>query len=267
MKRILITGEHSYIGRHFAQFLTEISEEYHISFLSLRDDHWQESDLSCYDAVVHVAALVHQKESKYNMTLYYKVNRDLTVRLAEKAKRAGVRQFVFLSTGSVYGKLEGVITKDTKPQPITNYGKSKLEAEKGLASLRSEEFEVTILRPLMVYGDGCKGNYQTLVKLAKNAPIIPDYKNRRSLVSIETLCICMKNVIDRRAGGIFFPREEQDLCTCEMIKQIAAEQGRHLRCTTLLNPGVALLRKFTLKGKKAFGDLIYQELDVLPLEF
>lgn len=265
MNRILITGEHGYIGNSFAQLLAGWPEEYKVSFLNLRDNHWKSVSLSKYDVIVHTVALVHQKETTENRALYYKINRDLTIELAKKAKSDGVRQFVFLSTGSVYGKLEGTITKDTKPKPVTNYGKSKLEAETALSSLRSADFEVAILRPLMVYGEGCKGNYQSLVKLAKIVPVLPNYKNRRSLVSIETLCSNMKDIVDCRAGGIFFPREREDLCTCEMIQQIAKKQGRHLRCINLLNPAAAVLRRFSSKGQKAFGDLIYQDLEVLSL--
>jgi len=266
MKRILITGKHGYIGQSLGEFLSNKPEEYKIIFLNLRDDKWRQVDLSAYDVLVHAAALVHQRETAENAALYYKVNRDITIELAEKAKAEGVGQFIFLSSGSVYGKLEGVITKDTKPQPTTNYGKSKLEAEQGLIPLESKDFAVAILRPLMVYGEGCKGNYQTLVKLARIVPVLPDYKNQRSLVSIETLCMCLKDVIDQRAEGVFFPQEKVPLCTCEMIQQIAEGQGRRLRRVKLLNPAVKLLRQTTALGKKAFGDLVYQKLDTVPFD-
>lgn len=265
MKRVLITGEHGTIARRLGTFLTEKNGEYEVSFLSVRDGGWRNAALSGYDAVVHAAALVHQKETAENAPLYARVNRDLTVDLAEKARAEGVGQFVFLSTGGVYGLTEGVITKDTVPRPATNYARTKLEAEEALVSMSREGFAVAILRPLMVYGKGCKGNYRTLEKLARIAPALPAYENRRSLVSADTLCARMEEVIRRREEGIFFPREREDVCTCRLIQQIAAERGRRLRRTRLLNPAVGLLRSCTSAGKKAFGDLVYQDLDKLPL--
>ena len=108
-----------------------------------------------------MAGIAHIKETKENAELYYKVNRDLAIETAKKAKAQGVKQFVFLSTMSVYGMETGVITKETIPHPKNNYGKSKLQAEEKILSLSDEDFKVCIIRPPMVYGEGCKGNYQT----------------------------------------------------------------------------------------------------------
>lgn len=266
MKRVLITGTHGQIGSSFAQYLGREPEAYETSFLSLRDGTWRTADFSGWDVIVHAAGLVHQKETAENRDLYHQVNCELTRELAAKAKAEGVGQFVFLSSGSVYGRIEGIITGSTVPRPVTEYGKSKLEAEKALAALRGEAFAVAILRPLMVYGPGCKGNYRTLEKLARILPVLPDYRNRRSLVSLETLCVQMKDLIDRRAEGIFFPQEETAVCTCELVQRIAERQGRRLRRTWLLNPAVSLLRAATPQGKKAFGDLVYQDLRALPFD-
>lgn len=265
MKRVLITGEHGTIARCLGVFLREKTREYEVAFLNVRGDDWRRENFFRYDAIVHAAALVHQKETAENAALYQRVNRDLTVELAEKARTEGVGQFVFLSTGGVYGLTEGVITKDTVPRPVTNYARTKLEAEEALISMKRDGFTVAILRPLMVYGKGCKGNYQTLEKLAWIAPALPAYENRRSLVSLDTLCAYIEGIIRHREEGIFFPREREDVCTCRLIQQIAAERGRTLWQTRLLNPVVGLLRACTSTGKKAFGDLVYQDLDSLPL--
>lgn len=264
MKSVLITGKSGYIAQSLAAYLRRFPEEYGVSSVSLRGDAWERMDFSQYDAVVHTVGIAHIKETPENAELYYKVNRDLAEEAAKKAKSAGVKQFILLSSGSVYGMIEGVITEKTKPVPVTHYGKSKLQGEEAVAALRSEGFTVAVLRPLMVYGAGCKGNYRALEKLARIAPVLPDYQNRRSLVSIDTLCICIKNVIDLGAGGIFFPQEERPLCTCEMIQEIAKRNGRNLRRWRLLNPAVRILKSATGAGRKAFGDLVYQELKFLP---
>ena len=70
----------------------------------------------------------------------------------------GVKQFIFLSSISVYGLDTGVINEETPLNPRTHYGKSKLEAEQKLQKLADKTFNITILRPPMVYGKNCKGN-------------------------------------------------------------------------------------------------------------
>lgn len=266
MKRVLITGKSGYIATRFEAYLKKFPEEYRAVSVSLRGGDWERMDFSQYDVVVHTAGLAHVKETAENAGKYYTVNRDLAEAAAKKAKAEGVGHFLLLSSGSVYGLTEGVITRDTKPQPRTNYGKSKLQGEEAVIALRGPDFKVAVLRPLMVYGEGCKGNYRTLEKLARIAPVLPDYRNRRSLVAVGTLCAYMKDVLDREAEGVFFPQEDKPLCTCEIIQEIAEGQGRHLRRLKILNPAVSLLRKATSVGRKAFGDLVYQDLNYLSFD-
>lgn len=261
MKKILIIGANSYIGSSFRTYLGQFPGEYAVDALSVRDDRWEQADFSRYDILLDTAGIAHRKETPENASLYYRINGELTGKLAEKAKREGVRQFVFLSSASVYGKLEGTLTKDTTPAPQSHYGKSKLQAEKVLRTLHDNRFTVAILRPPMVYGAGCKGNYQTLVKLAGIMPFFADYKNRRSMVSIENLCRFLKDIIDTGAGGIYFPQDPEYVCTCQMIRQIAESQGRRCRLLPVWNPCIGLLKRTTSKGKKAFGDLVYEGTD------
>jgi nucleoside-diphosphate-sugar epimerase len=265
VKRLLITGKNGYIASRFAEYMERFSESYSTVSISLQNGDWTLEDFSGYDAIIHTAGIAHVRETPQNTALYYEVNCDLAEAIAEKARSEGVRHFVLLSSGSVYGLTEGIITKDTQPRPVTSYGRSKLQGEIAVTALKTADFRIAILRPLMVYGEGCKGNYQTLVKLAGILPVLPDYQNRRSLVSIETLCAYMKDIIDKEAEGIFFPQEKAPLCTCEMIREIAEMRGRSLKCVKLLNPAVGILRRTTTVGKKAFGDLIYQNLEELPL--
>lgn len=259
LKRVLITGKSGYIASSLLTYLFGFPEEYTVETISLRGDAWKAADFSQYDTVVHCAGLAHIKETAQNVHLYYEINRDLTLAVAQKAKAEGVRQFVFLSSLSVYGIDEGVITPETEPRPKKAYGKSKLEAERGLYAMETEAFRVAILRPPMVYGEDCKGNYQTLVKLAKKLPAVPDYANQRSAVSIARLCEYIKKTIDENACGVFVPQDATYLCTCAEIARLAAESGRSVPTTKLLNFGPALLRRWTGKGRKAFGDLVYRE--------
>lgn len=257
MRNILVTGANSYIGKAFLQYIGSFPGAYRADSISLRDENWKETDFSRYDTVLHAVGLAHIKETRASRPLYYKINRDLAAETAKKAKAEGVGQFVFLSSMSVYGMEEGIITQDTIPRPESSYGKSKLEAERLLREMRTESFRVAILRPPMVYGEGCRGNYQTLVKLAGCLPVCPDYENRRSAIFIEQLCAYIRETMDCEADGIFCPQDPEYFCTCRMICRIAEEQGRHLPRTRALNFGPAFLRRFTMSGKKAFGDLVY----------
>ena len=258
MKKILITGANSYIGTAFEKYMSQWPEEYQVDTVDMIDGTWRNKSFSGYDAVYHVAGIAHIKETTENQHLYYEVNRDLAVETAAKAKNDGVRQFVFLSTMSVYGVVEGVITRDTKPNPKNHYGTAKYEAEEKMKTLRAEDFAIAVMRPPMVYGDGCKGNYQVLVKLAKVLPVFPDYENQRSMIHVDRLCAFVKQLIDETADGLFFPQNESYVCTCRMVKEIAADMGRDIKLWKILNPAVGLARRFTKMGKKAFGNLIYR---------
>ncbi len=259
MKRVLITGKTGYIASSLLAYLRGFPAEYAAETVSLRGGAWRTLDLSGFDAIVHCAGLAHVRETAENAHLYFEIDRDLPLALAERAKAAGVGQFVFLSSISVYGMDEGVITPETPPAPKTAYGRSKLEAERGLRAMESEAFRVAILRPPMVYGPGCKGNYRALEKLARRLPAIPSYVNQRSAVSIDRLCACVRAALDTDARGVSVPQNERYLCTCAEIARLAAEAGRRVPVTGLLNFGPALLRRCTKRGRKAFGDLIYRE--------
>ena len=160
--KVLITGKNSYVGKNIGNFLLYKNME--VKYVSVRNG-ISEDEFTDVDVVVHCAAIVHKKEAKF-ATLYDKVNYELTVDIAEKAKKKGVKQFIFMSTMAVYGKSEGEINGNTPLQPKTLYGESKLKAEKALEKIADENFKVSIIRPPMVYGRSCPGNYKKLRMLA-----------------------------------------------------------------------------------------------------
>lgn len=265
MKRIRITGANGYIGTALKERLQGLPDRYETETRSVRDFAADSTDFHGVDAVVHAAAVVHRKETAKTAPLYDAVNRDLTFAIAKEAKRQGVRQFVFLSSLSVYGMETGVITGETVPDPKTRYGRSKLEAERLIAPLADESFTVTVVRAPTVFGTGAKGNYRRLERLTKRLPFVPAFENRRSMASIDTLCEALQSYLDDPKSGVFFPQEPQPVRTADLIARIAAEQGRTLKPTRLLNPAIRVFRFFTHGGKKAFGDLLYRGPDMLPL--
>ncbi len=256
MKKILITGANSYIGTSFEKWVAQWPDKYSVDTVDMKDGSWKEKDFSKYHVVFHVAGIAHIKETKENQGLYYKVNRDLAYETAKKAKADGVKQFIFLSSMSVYGIETGVISKDTPLRPNSAYGKSKVEAEELISGLASDVFKVATLRPPMVYGKGCKGNYQRLAKLAVKTPIFPDIDNKRSMIYIDNLCEFVRVLIDDCGAGLYFPQNHEYVKTSEMVKLIAEAHGKKIRMTKLFNPLLRLLRISTVN--KVFGDLVYE---------
>jgi len=264
MKRILITGTKGYLGTSLEQYLTQWPE-YEVDRISLRDGQWETRDLSGCDAIYHAAALVHQKRTKDDpayLDEYRKVNRDLTLSLAEKAKKEGVKQFLFLSTEAVYGLTapygkETVITADTPTAPVDNYGISKLEAEQGLQALASDSFRVAILRPPLIYGKDCTGNFRTLEKMAEKLPCFPKIENQRSMLYVGNLNALVKLLIDRQDCGLFCPQDPEPLCTSEVIRAIAKAKGKTLPLVPGFGWTLHFLRHVSGSVDKAFGSLRY----------
>lgn len=268
MKRILITGANSYIGTSFEKYIKEnFPNDYVVDTVDMIDGSWREKDFSGYDSVFHVAGIAHQKETKGNAPSYYKVNRDLAIETAQKAKTEGVKQFIFLSSMSVYGMDTGVITKETVPNPKSNYGKSKLQAEEGGNILADDGFKVCIVRPPMVYGKNCKGNFQTVVKIVKKSPIFPRIKNERSMIYIDNLSSFIKMCVDQNLSGLYCPQNRDYVRTIDMARIIAAGLGKKLYFSFLLGLGVWVLRPFCGVAKKGFGTLIYKDTEKFDFSY
>lgn len=193
MKKILITGANSYIGTSFEKWLNNWTNEYSVDTIDMKDPSWKEKKFSGYDVIFHVAGIAHVSTDPKMEDLYYKVNRDLTIETAQKAKLDGVKQFIFMSSIIVYGdsshiNKKRVIDKNTIPEPSNFYGNSKLQAEEGIIKLQDDSFNIVVLRPPMIYGKSSKGNYQLLSKIAKKSPIFPNIENERSMLHIDNLC-------------------------------------------------------------------------------
>lgn len=266
MKRVLVTGAHSYIGTSLERYLAQWPDEYHVDTMDMVDGSWRDKSFTGYDSVFHVAGIVHIKTKKLSQSqrnCYWKVNAELPVEVAEFSKSSGVNQFIFLSSMSVYGehgslKHPVVITPETLPNPKDIYGRSKLSAEEGLLLLAGDAFKVCIMRPPMVYGPGCKGNYPLLEKAALRLPIFPDIMNERSMLQINILCDTVKQAIDAESSGIHYPQNPEYACTSQMAKEIALAHGKTIRLTRAFNSLLRLLSGRVSLVDKVFGNLVYE---------
>lgn len=276
MKKILITGANSYLGTSFANYIKRWHEKYQVDTIDMVDGSWRNRSFSGYEVVYHVAGLAHSdtgKVSEERKAFYYKINTDLAVETAQKAKADGVKQFIFMSSAIVYGESasigkQKVITRDTPVNPANFYGDSKVQAENGIRPLEDDSFKVVILRPPMIYGKGCRGNYPLLAKFANRLPVFPCVKNQRSMLYVGNLVEFVKLMIDYEETGTFWPQNLEYSNTSEMVKMIAKVHGKNVWLVKGFGWALKIMSKVTGLIDKAFGNLSYeQEISWYQVEY
>ncbi|MEI9813662.1 MAG: SDR family oxidoreductase [Acidobacteriota bacterium] len=169
--KVLLSGHRGYIGAVAAPLLAEAGHEVvgldtdlfagcdfgdaTAPVPSIRKDmrELKPSDLHGFDAVVHLAALSNDPLGNLNSKVTYDINYHASVHLAEAAKAAGVRRFVFSSSCSTYGKAGDDFLDETADlSPVTAYAESKVWVEKALGELASDDFSPTNMRNATAYG-------------------------------------------------------------------------------------------------------------------
>ena len=276
MKKILITGANSYIGMSFEAYLQQWPDQYAVTTVDMIDGSWRDKSFAGFDTVYHVAGIAHSDSgpiTEEKKALYYKINTDLTVETAKKAKADGVKQFIFMSSAIVYGDSapigkSKIITKDTPVSPANCYGDSKVQAENGIRPLADESFKVVILRPPMIYGKGSKGNFPLLVKLANKLPVFPKVSNQRSMLYIGNLVEFVRLLIENEEKGTFWPQNVEYSNTSEIVWKIAVSNGRKLLLIPCLTWLLKLMSHATGMVNKAFGNLAYdQSMSRYPVDY
>jgi len=255
MRKVLITGETGYISCRLRDRLN--AEGFEAECLSLRGG--LPADLSGYDAVVHCAAIVHRRGC--TSAEYYRVNTELTRRLALAYRRAGGGLFVFISTMAVFGtdgslRRREVIGKASPTRARGGYGKSKLLAERALRELEDDILRVAVVRPPLVYGKGCPGNFNMLRWFSRYSPVFPYVNNKRSMLHIDRLCGIICAIVNEGWRGTFHPQDSRYYCTSEVVHRLAGLQGRNISMSRRLGRLVCLVDISLIR--KAFGSLIYE---------
>lgn len=271
--KVLIIGKGSYIGESFKTYANKnYTTNFEIDEVDTINPDWKDMDFSVYDIVYHVAGIAHADVGNVSNEVkekYYKINTDLAIQVAEKAKNEGVKEFIFMSSMIVYGDsapygTTKIIDKNTIPYPTNFYGDSKLQADVAVRELADDNFKVIVLRPPMIYGKGSKGNYPLLAKLAKTSPIFPNIENQRSMLHIDNLCefLCQIMLVDvKQNATVLIPQNSEWTKTSDMVKEIAKVSNKKTIVTKLFNPCVYLAHK--IPGKinglidKAFGNNCY----------
>ncbi len=263
--QVLIAGAGSYIGESFKNYCALHYMNIECTVIDMRAPSWRSCDFSAFDTVFHVAGIAHADvghTTPEQQELYYAVNTDLAMECAEKAKKAGVKQFIFMSSMIIYGGRKFIDAK-TVPTPANFYGNSKWLGDVGVRRLADEQFKTAVLRPPMIYGKGSLGNYPILAKMAKRLPFFPDVENRRSMLYIENLCEFVGLLILSGEGGIYFPQNAEYSKTSDLVKTIGNTAHRPVRLSRALALAVELAKIVPGKVKgladKAFGSSYYDQ--------
>lgn len=228
MTKILITGTNSFVGKNYLKY----SKFEKIDEVSLFDKNPENLEFKNYDVVIHLVAIVHQTK-RIPEQEYFKINKDLCLRVAEKAKKDKIKQFIFLSTVKVYGKFvpgSNPWNEVSVCKPDDSYGKSKFEAELALRNLEDKDFVVSIIRTPLVYGEGVRANMLSIMKLIDSSLLLPfkQIRNRRNFTSAENLVGFIDRVIERSASGIFIAMDERAISTTELVTMISANLGKKI---------------------------------------
>jgi nucleoside-diphosphate-sugar epimerase len=222
------------------------------------------------DSVVHTAARVHvmRETAADPLAEFRRANVEGTMALARQAAAAGVRRFIFLSSIKVNG--EGTMPgrpyrADDVPAPADPYGVSKCEAEQALLAMgRLGTMSVTIIRPVLVYGPGVKGNFLSMMRwLGRGVPLpFGAIDNRRSLVAIGNLVDLIVTCLDQpgAANQIFLVSDGEDLSTTMLLRRLGAALGGPARLIPV--PSALFAIAAAAAGKRGVANRLLGSLQV-----
>ena len=257
--KIAVTGAGGFIGSALTQVLTGEGHE----VLPLSRNELSDPDFSGVETVVHCAALAHRTGAERpDADTFDAVNHRLAVELAAKAKAAGVRRFVFVSTIYTIAGNPSPLTPDMPLKPRDDYGRAKAKAEADLREING--IEVVIARPVLVYGPGARANLKALIKLCDSGLPLPFglADNRRSFVSLENVAHALTFLsvapAEKVAGRVFHLAEPQPRSTKELVTKLRAALGKPVRLAPV--PPVFMRLLLSVVGKSGLYDQLYGDL-------
>lgn len=228
--RITITGASGFVGQNLIAYLQQHNVE--VQSLSLRNQDWKTKLDTQATAVIHLAGKAHDTANTSAEEEYFKVNRDLTIKLFEEFLKSGSKDFFFFSSvKAVADTANDVLYEDIHPNPLTPYGQSKFEAENYLlAQQLPEEKRLFIIRPCMIHGPGNKGNLNLLYKVVEKGIPWPlaAFENQRSFLSIDNLSFLVLELLKNKKveSGIYNFADDEAVSTNELISIISTTLGK-----------------------------------------
>ena len=221
---IFLTGSSGFVGTSFLNFFNNYNIRTFVRGI--------ESNLDDTEVIIHLAGKAHDVKNTSNPDEYYKVNTELTKKVFDVFLASEAKVFITLSSAkAVTDEVDGFLTEENTPNPITHYGKSKLLAEQYILSKEIPESKrVYILRPSMIHGPGNKGNLNLLYQLVSKGIPWPlgAFENKRSFCSIDNLMFIIKEIIEREdiPSGVYNVSDDIALSTNEVISILAESQNR-----------------------------------------
>lgn len=258
--KIIITGVAGFVGTNLKKYLAAY---YEINPISIRFIPNQELNIQG-DALIHLAGKAHDLKKVSQPKEYYEANHELTKQLFDAFLQSNSKTFIFISSvKAVADEVEGWLTEDAIPQPITTYGKSKKMAEDYiLGQTIPKGKKVYILRPCMIHGPGNKGNLNLLFQFAAKGIPWPlgKFENRRSFLSVENLCFVIKELLIQETipSGVYNVADDESLSTNELIQLMAQSQNKPARIFNIPKGGIGAIAKM--------GDLLHLPLNTERLQ-
>lgn len=253
--KILIYGSGSYIGTHLSDALTK--KGHNVYSIDAIKNTPSEIDYTGVDSIINVAGIAHVNITPEMENLFYKVNTNLAIELCRKAYMNGVKQYIYMSSMNVFGDTSECIYSRSQENPKNFYGRSKLLADQGIHAMATENFKVVSVRPPVVYGKGCKGNFSLLIKLAKYMPVFPYFENTKSMIHIDNLSNFICKVIENGDSGIFHPQNAEHTNISEIIKEVRLAMGKKTYIIHGFGWFVKSLMKLNHKVERAFANDFY----------
>lgn len=286
MAATLVTGASGFIGTHLMAEMTRRGRAARgvtrgiVPGLQTIPSYGPELDWSQYldgvRTVVHLAARVHVMHDTATdpLAAFREANVVATLGLARSAAKAGVRRFVFVSSIKVNGERTEPGMPFTAWGPVNPqdpYGVSKAEAEAALMALgRETGMDITVVRPPLVYGQGVRGNFRSLMKWAASGmpSIFAGVKNKRSLVHVTNLCDLLITVLDHpnAANRLFLTSDGHDLSTHELLSALTAAAGKKPRSITVPPSMLRLIGKLTHREAEMARLTESLEVDISPTQ-
>ena len=256
---ILITGIHGFVGQNLMPYLE--AKGHTIYGLGRTGDYvWDdlESDrIPHVDAIIHLAGKAHDTKNQTEADVYFKVNRDLTMKVFSYfLNHQDIKKFIFFSSvkaaaDQVVGE---ILTEDVTPTPKGPYGESKAEAEKQLndvwkqaLSTQTDGRQLYILRPCMMHGPGNKGNLNLLYKVVNAGFPWPlgAFENKRSFCSIQNVCFVVEQLLEHTAdSGVYNLADDEALSTNTLVEIIADCLGNKAKIWKFGRTLMTFLAKF-----------------------